>query len=343
MARKHFNLTAKDEEHAHHLLDRLNELGVDPVNFLSNAVRAEEELPGDRRAYSGRDLVALIARIIPRRSGGTLDEDGYHGPLDPSPWHSPTIQGSLYALRFNLPLLAEILRAIANEVDPPAVEKRPGRPRSAIRDHERRSATLRLFIERLRLTSARRSREPEEDPRIREALALRLDANETAAVLAFAVHTKLPGPLANVAVDKALRYFNTARKGKKPTGFVRRRSEKKSESSRKKQRQEPPSERSPRCPDPSPKAERPERAPAPPEGASSSGDPRSQRKPTPRKAGGDGSKKTVSGPRSSASAASASTTARKPSPGSAGTRQTPRRPGRSDAWRPRGGKGGAPP
>lgn len=222
MARKHFNLTREDEQHVHGLLGRLNELGVDPVNFLSDAVHAEEELPDDRRAYSGRDLVAVVAGMIPRRARGILDEDGYHGPSDPSPWHSPTIQGSLYALRFNLPLLAEILREIANEVDPPETEKRPGRPRSAIRDHERRRATLRLFIERLRLTSARRSLGHEEDPRIREALALRLDANETAAVLAFARLTGFSAPLADVDVDEAVRYFNTARKGKKPLGFVPR-------------------------------------------------------------------------------------------------------------------------
>lgn len=115
------------------------------------------------------------------------------------------------------------------------------------------------------------------------------------------------------------------------------------ESLRKTSRPKPHSERSPTCPDPSPKAERPERAPAPPKGASSSGAPRSPRKPTPRKAGGAGSKRTASARRSSASAESASTTGRKPSPGSAGTRPTPRRPGRSDAPRPRGGRGGKPP
>lgn len=320
MARKHFNLTPADIEYAQALLDRLNELRVDPINFLSDAVRAEEELPGDRRAYSGQNLVDVVSQMVPRRSGGMLDEAGYHGPLDPSPWHSPTIQSSLYALRFNLPLLAEVLREIANEIDPP--EKKAGRPAvPPIEAAHRRSATLRLAITRWSLARARRGDELAlEDPRIREALALRLDANETSAVLAFAKHTGFTGPLSRINVEKAHAYFERARSRSgraKTQGFALRQKKTTRPGSvlRKGTRQ---------CPDSEIPNVLPEPASPPTSRRSSSAAPSSPAPSASPKGSSDSRKPAATGRRRSASGiASSSTSSQRSSNGSAATRPAP--------------------
>ena len=136
------------------------------------------------------------------------------------PWDDPVVRRSLHALG-HPQVIAEVLREVANAIDPP--QKRPGPHVSAIEVQRRGDATLRLRIARLQLHIARRrSADAPIRTRAREALALRLDANETAAVLAFASMADFSGPLAEVDVDEALRYFDAARKGTKPRGFVPR-------------------------------------------------------------------------------------------------------------------------
>lgn len=173
------------------------------------------------RILAPRELAREIARMLPSIPPPVEDPGGgYHG-MEESPWDDPGIRESLFVLRFNLPLLAEVLREIANAIDPP--RKRPGRPVSDIEGNRRSVAALRLWATRRVLSRARRGDDLAlEDPRIREALALGYDANETAAVLAFARVSGYSGPLADVDVEQAARYFNSAAKGRKTRGFVPR-------------------------------------------------------------------------------------------------------------------------
>ncbi|HMM34889.1 MAG TPA: hypothetical protein PKA62_09160, partial [Thermoanaerobaculia bacterium] len=128
-----------------------------------------------------------------------------------SPWDDPLVLRSLLATR-NPQVLAEVLREIANAIDPP--QRRPGAPVSAIEAQRRADAELRLRIARVQLRLARRPvTDATRRTRAREALSLRLDGNETAAVLAFASLTGFTGPLADVDVDQAVLYFSAARRG----------------------------------------------------------------------------------------------------------------------------------
>ena len=65
------------------------------------------------RILAPRELAREIARMLPSIPPPVEDPGGgYHG-MEESPWDDPGIRESLFVLRFNLPLLAEVLREIA--------------------------------------------------------------------------------------------------------------------------------------------------------------------------------------------------------------------------------------
>lgn len=264
-----------------------------------------------------RELAREIARRLP--SFHPLEEDPKRRVqiLDEwdSPWDDPVVRRSLHALG-HPQVIAEVLREVANAIDPP--QKRPGPHVSAIEVQRRGDAELRLRIARLQLHIARRrSADAPRRTRAREALALRLDANETAAVLAFASVTDFSGPLAKVDVDEALRYFDAARKGTKPRSFVPRK---------------PKPKGGPCGPKEGPKCRDRERPTAPAEPASpptsrrsSSAGPSSLGRSASPKDSSDSRKPAATGRRRSASGiASSSTSSRPSSNGSAATRARPK-------------------
>lgn len=224
MTKRNHNLTDEQKEQLSFCLDELDALGVHPLHFLVQTVRAETALRtlvpqsghGRPSVISSPDLlVKVLSRMVreDREDGG-------------SPWQAPSVQTALLAWRFQLPALAEILRKIAEELDPAQV--RPGRPSSSIDLFRKASATMRLSKVRWRIDEARVGRASGNDPRVVEALEVRRDLGlskpETVALLAFAEHTGFVGPLADVDVDEAVRYFDAARKWKKPRGSVPQRS-----------------------------------------------------------------------------------------------------------------------
>lgn len=214
MRKRNVNLSSEQQEQIAFFLDELDALGVDPLHFLVATVRAENAVRRGRPwgvVSTSRALVRTIARML---TGDPESEE--------SPWQSPSVQTALFSWRFDLPALGELLRDVANAIDPPV--KRLGRPISHLEAHRRGVDTLHLRGARMRLSAARSGSPWSNDPRVREALALGLNANETAAVLAFAERRKRTGRLEEIDVDEAVRYFDAARKWKKPGVSVPQRS-----------------------------------------------------------------------------------------------------------------------
>ena len=253
-----------------------------------------------------RKLAREIARALARRPA-----------LAESPWNDPRIRLSLALLVLDRPLLAEILREVADRVDPPT--KRPGPKRSPLREREKRDAVAELAKARQDIRDARNG--DIWNPDTREALALRLDANTRAAVLAYSRLTRAAGPLSEIPEDAAVRHFNTASKGTKPRGFVHRRTPRAGANSlsTRKERSTCPADEIPNSPR--------EPASVPASHRYSSAAPTSRRSPASPKATSGSKREKASLPRPSASKtrASSSTSSSRGSNGSAATHRTPPR------------------